>query len=70
MAKREKKKWLLIQARIDVPRGKELQELADGKGLAASAYFRQIVIQHLDEVKAKRLADAAGGQSTDSKSAG
>lgn len=50
MPKREKRKWLLIQTRIELSQGKEIQALAKREGLPASAYVRRLVIRHLEEV--------------------
>jgi predicted DNA-binding protein len=51
MPKREKRKWLLIQTRIELSQGKEVQALAKREGLPASAYVRRLVIRHLEEVR-------------------
>lgn len=51
MPKREKRKWILIQTRIDPSQGKEIQALAKREGLPASAYLRRLVILHLDEMR-------------------
>jgi len=44
---RQKRKWLLIQARIDPEDGREFKELARKMGLPASAYLRMLAMQHI-----------------------
>lgn len=51
MGKKKERKWLLLQARIDLQAGKDLRDLARREGLPASAYVRRLVLQHLEQMK-------------------
>jgi hypothetical protein len=51
VARKTKRKWALLQARIDIEPFQELTDLARQEGLPNSAYLRRLVLQHLESMK-------------------
>ena len=60
MARKTKRKWALLQARIDIEPFQELSDLASKEGLPNSAYLRRLVLHHLESMKKSAPTLATG----------